>query len=101
MTISTEQLRHLAQLAGLEIQDDLETHLTKDLQLIIGFMDALIQIDTDGVKPLLHPSDATHQPLRSDTTEDLQWQPEMAEQAPDFDAVRGYYLVPKVIESER
>lgn len=98
MTISTEQLHHLAQLAGLEIHEDLEAHLINDLESIINFMDALIKIDTKGVTPLCHPSDATHQPLRTDIAKAQEWQNEMAEQAPDFD--QGYYLVPKVIESE-
>ncbi|WP_367606035.1 Asp-tRNA(Asn)/Glu-tRNA(Gln) amidotransferase subunit GatC [Legionella sp. W05-934-2] len=98
MKISKEQLHHLAQLAGLEIQETLEDHLTDDLQSIIGFMDALIQVDTQGVAPLCHPSDISHQPLRPDRAKDQNWQAEMAQQAPDFE--KGYYLVPKVIESE-
>ncbi len=98
MTISKEQLHHLTRLAGLDIQGDLENHMATDLALIIGFMDALIQIDTKGVEPLCHPSEAIAQPLRPDRIENPQWQTEMEKQAPDFD--QGYYLVPKVIESE-
>lgn len=49
--IDEKTLRHLAELARIEIED--EYTLLKDLQKILEYFEGLKEIDTEGVEPLL------------------------------------------------
>ena len=50
-TITTDDVRHLAQLSNLQISDDEVDNLRGDLENILGYIEQLGELDTTGVEP--------------------------------------------------
>ena len=88
-------LDHLSRLARLSLSPLDRAALTQDLENIIGMIDAMQAIDTDGVEPMANPLDAT-QRLRSDQVTETVDPTVFQTNAPETEG--GYYLVPRVVE---
>lgn len=94
MQVNDELVENLAGLARLEFNDE-EKEIIKDgLQRMIRFVDKLNELDTSGVKPLLHMTDAVNV-LREDIVQGSITREEGLKNAPDTDGV--FFKVPKVI----
>ena len=50
-TITTDDVRHLAQLSNLQLADDEVENLRGDLENILGYIQQLGELDTTGVEP--------------------------------------------------
>ena len=50
-TITTDDVRHLAQLSNLQISDDEVDTLRGDLENILGYIEQLGELDTSGEEP--------------------------------------------------
>ena len=50
-TITTDDVRHLAQLSNLQLSDEEITNLQADIANILGYVDKLSELNTDGVEP--------------------------------------------------
>ena len=50
-TITTDDVRHLAQLSNLQLADDEVDTLRGDLENILGYIELLGELDTTGVEP--------------------------------------------------
>lgn len=50
-TITTTDVRHLAQLSNLQLADDEVENLRGDLENILGYIEQLSELDTSGVEP--------------------------------------------------
>ena len=50
-TITTDDVRHLAQLSNLQISDDEVDTLRGDLENILGYIEQLSELDTSGEEP--------------------------------------------------
>lgn len=87
-----EKIAHLARL-GLNEADIPRT--TETLNNILGLVDAMQAVDTDGIEPLAHPLEAT-QRLRADQVTEQNQRDAYQAIAPAVED--GLYLVPKVIE---
>jgi aspartyl-tRNA(Asn)/glutamyl-tRNA(Gln) amidotransferase subunit C len=87
-----EKIAHLARL-GLNEADIPRT--TETLNNILGLIDAMQAVDTDGIEPMAHPLDAT-QRLRADSVTEENRRDAYQAIAPAVE--NGLYLVPKVIE---
>ncbi|SDJ47911.1 aspartyl/glutamyl-tRNA(Asn/Gln) amidotransferase subunit C [Pseudomonas delhiensis] len=87
-----EKIAHLARL-GLAETDVQPT--TATLNNILGLIDQMQAVDTDGVEPLAHPLEAT-QRLRADVVTESNQREAYQAIAPAVED--GLYLVPKVIE---
>ncbi|WP_271410810.1 Asp-tRNA(Asn)/Glu-tRNA(Gln) amidotransferase subunit GatC [Pseudomonas sp. Q1-7] len=87
-----EKIAHLARL-GLNEADIPRT--TETLNNILGLIDAMQAVDTDGIEPMAHPLDAT-QRLRADSVTEENRRDAYQAIAPAVED--GLYLVPKVIE---
>jgi aspartyl-tRNA(Asn)/glutamyl-tRNA(Gln) amidotransferase subunit C len=87
-----EKIAHLARL-GLNEADIPRT--TETLNNILGLIDAMQAVDTDGIEPMAHPLDAT-QRLRADGVTEENRRDAYQAIAPAVE--NGLYLVPKVIE---
>jgi len=95
MTILDRDIDKLCVLARLALDDDERRRARDDLARIIGMIDALSSVSTDGVEPLAHPLDATQRMRRDDVTETID-RDAFQKVAP---AVRdGLYLVPRVVQ---
>ncbi len=50
-TITTDDVRHLAQLSNLQLADDEVENLRADIESILGYIAQLAELDTTGVDP--------------------------------------------------
>jgi aspartyl-tRNA(Asn)/glutamyl-tRNA(Gln) amidotransferase subunit C len=100
MSLSANEVRWVAHLARLELTDaELET-LTRQLSAIVGYVDQLRQVNTDGVEPLAHALEV-HNVFREDEPAPSLTVDEALANAPDrrTDAEgRQYYGVPAVLD---
>ncbi len=95
MTLKIEDVRNIAQLARLQIDDaDIEQYAT-DLSSILALAEQMNAVDTTNVTPMAHPLDAT-QRLRPDAVTETNQRDKFQAIAPDVK--NGLYRVPRVIE---
>ncbi len=95
MALDADDIRKLAELARLEIDDrDIPARL-EDLGGILALIDQMRAADTAGVAPLAHPLE-TPLRLRDDRVTEPDRRDDLLALAPA--AEDGLYLVPKVIE---
>ena len=95
MTLKTEDVRNIAQLARLQIDDESLQQYVIDLSNVLQLVEQMNELDTSGITPMAHPLDAT-QRLRDDVVSEGNLRDKFQSIAPDVD--KGLYRVPKVIE---
>ena len=95
MPVSTEQVRHIAKLARIAMSDAEIERLAPELNNILGWVEQLGEVNTDGVEPLTAVIDQKLR-LRDDAVTDGNIRDEILANAPD--AQHGFFAVPKVIE---
>ncbi|MCS6981153.1 MAG: Asp-tRNA(Asn)/Glu-tRNA(Gln) amidotransferase subunit GatC [Flavobacteriales bacterium] len=93
--ITSEQLRHLARLARLEVTPAEERQLLQDMERIIGFVAKIKELNLEGSEPLIHPVPSSSGP-RQDTPEPPLPRDAVLNNAPRADS--DYFRVPKVLE---
>lgn len=93
--LNAETVSAIAHLARLSLNDTQCTEYAQSLNKILGMMDALKAIDTEGVEPLKSPFD-NPQPLREDVVSESNHREDYQAVAPATQD--GLYLVPRVIE---
>ena len=95
MSLSKDQVQHIATLARLDVADSEIAEVAEKLSRIVDFVGELQAAATDDVLPMAHPLHQT-QRLRADEVTETVDREAYQENAP---AVQdGLYLVPKVIE---
>lgn len=95
MSLSLDEVRHVAKLARLELAPgELEATQAK-LNGIFSLIEEMQAVDTDGVEPMSHPQELA-QRLRPDAVTETDRRAAFQAVAPQTEA--GLYLVPKVIE---
>lgn len=94
MEIDNKTVDQLAFLARLEFKNEEKEAIKADLQRILGFVDKLQELDTDGVEPLIYLSDRVNN-LREDKVVPTITHEEALKNAPDADS--DYFKIPKVI----
>lgn len=55
--VSSDDVRHLAQLSSLGLSDDEISSLTSDIEAILNYVKQLDELDTDGVEPTYQVTD--------------------------------------------
>ena len=95
MSLSKDQVQHIAMLARLQLSENEYAQSVEKLSKIVDFVDQLSQADTAGVVPMAHPLDAA-QRLRPDAVTETIERDHFQENAAAVSD--GLYLVPKVIE---
>lgn len=93
--INKEQVKHVANLARLEILEQEAEMFTEQLSSIIKFAEQLNEIDTDGIEPTTHVLDLKNV-MRKD--EPRQWitREDALKNAPDQQD--GQFRVPSILE---
>ena len=51
MSVSLEEVRHLAALSEINLSDEELTALTTDIDNIVGYINQLDELNTDGIEP--------------------------------------------------
>ncbi|TBV04083.1 Asp-tRNA(Asn)/Glu-tRNA(Gln) amidotransferase subunit GatC [Phytopseudomonas dryadis] len=95
MALERSEVEKIAHLARLGLSDSELPHTTETLNSILGLVDQMQAVDTDGVEPLAHPLETT-QRLRADAVTEENRREAYQAIAPAVES--GLYLVPKVIE---
>ena len=95
MSVNAEQVRHVARLARLALGDDEIAKMVPELNNILGWVEQLGEVDTDGVEPLTAVIENKLR-LHDDVVNDGNVRDDILKNAPD--AQHGFFAVPKVIE---
>jgi aspartyl-tRNA(Asn)/glutamyl-tRNA(Gln) amidotransferase subunit C len=95
MSVSSDQVRHIAKLARIAMSDEEIERLVPELNNILGWVEQLGEVDTNGVEPLTAVIDQKLR-LRDDVVNDGDIRDDVLANAPD--AQHGFFAVPKVIE---
>ena len=95
MSVSSQQVRHIAKLARIGMNDAEIEALVPELNNILGWIEQLSEVDTSGIEPLTAVIDQKLR-LRDDVVTDGNIRDEVLANAPD--AQHGFFAVPKVIE---
>ena len=95
MSVNADTVRHVAKLARIAMSDAEVDALVPELNQILGWVDQLSKVDTEGVEPLTAVIDQKLR-LRDDVVTDGDVRDEVLLNAPD--AQHGFFAVPKVIE---
>jgi aspartyl-tRNA(Asn)/glutamyl-tRNA(Gln) amidotransferase subunit C len=95
MAVTLNDINKIAHLARLGLSDEEKSRYTDSLNNILGLIDDLQAVNTQGIAPLSHAVDVT-QPLRPDVVTENNQRDAYQKIAPAVQ--EGLYLVPKVIE---
>jgi aspartyl-tRNA(Asn)/glutamyl-tRNA(Gln) amidotransferase subunit C len=95
MSVTNADVRHIAKLARLAMSDNEIEAMVPELNSILGWVEQLGEVDTDGVDPLTAVIPNTLR-LREDKVTDGDCRDDVLANAPV--AEHGFFAVPKVIE---
>lgn len=95
VALNDDDIHKIARLACLKIDEADSPRYADELSRVLGLVDQLDQVDTDGVEPMAHPTDAA-QRLREDVVTEKNQRDKFQQTTPHTE--NGLYLVPRVIE---
>jgi aspartyl-tRNA(Asn)/glutamyl-tRNA(Gln) amidotransferase subunit C len=95
MSVTNEQVRHIAKLARIAMSEDEIERLAPELNNILRWVEQLGEVNTDGIEPLATVIDQKLR-LRDDIVDDGNVRDDVLANAPE--AQHGFFAVPKVIE---
>ncbi|OYD52532.1 Asp-tRNA(Asn)/Glu-tRNA(Gln) amidotransferase GatCAB subunit C [Thauera propionica] len=95
MSLSNEQVGHIARLARIALSDAEVDATRAKLNGIFDLIEQMQAVDTTGVEPMSHPQELATR-LREDVVTETNRCEAFQKVAPQTEA--GLYLVPKVIE---
>jgi aspartyl-tRNA(Asn)/glutamyl-tRNA(Gln) amidotransferase subunit C len=95
MSVDIDKVRHIAKLARIAMSEEELGRLVPELNNILGWIEQLSEVDTEGVEPLTAVVEQKLR-LRDDVVNDGECRDEVLANAPD--AQHGFFAVPKVIE---
>lgn len=95
MSLDSDDVKKIAHLARLAIDEDAIPVYAENLSNILQLVEQMDAADTEGVAPMAHPLDET-QRLREDEVTEIDQRALFQKHAPLVED--GLYLVPKVIE---
>ena len=92
MSISLEQIKHLAHLSRLEFSEEELKEMQGDMGKILDFVAQIDALDLSGIEPLTQMSDSVNV-MREDQTKGMIEKEEALKNAPDANS--DYFRVPK------
>ena len=95
MKISKEEVRHVARLARLSLDDQSLDAMAEQIGTILTYMETLNRIDTTDVVPTAHAASAAQTPVREDSPHAHLDRDQALDNAPQKDGAR--FLVPRII----
>ena len=95
MALDADTVRKIAFLARIRVPEEKLEPLAGELDGILGWIEQLAEVDTDGVEPMTSVAAMTL-PLREDAVRDGNDPSKVVSNAPDL--VDNFYTVPKVVE---
>ncbi len=95
--IALDDVRHVAKLARLSLDEPRLVRLTGQLESILGYINKISEVDMSSVEPMAHAL-PLHNVLREDIVEPGLSLEDVLKNAPDTDP--PFFKVPKVIGGE-
>ena len=95
MSIKKTQVREIAWLARLAIEDEAMAGYAKDMDDILALIEQMQAVDTSAVEPLAHPLEIAAQ-LRPDSVNEENHREDFQQTAPLTRG--GFYIVPRFVE---
>jgi len=96
-SISVDEVRHVAELARLALTDERIESCRNDLETILGHIETINAVSTEGVEPMAHAIDMTNR-LSQDEVQPSLTIDDVLSNAP---AVEDRYIaVPKVLDED-
>ncbi len=95
MSIDKNQVKKVAKLSRISLDDNKLESLSKDLASILNFVEQLNELDTKKIEPLNSIVDKTLEP-RIDKINDGKIKDEILQNSPDKN--EDFFIVPKVVE---
>ena len=96
MKISKDQVRHVANLARLALEDEALEDMAAQIGTILEYMETLNRVDTTAVQPTAHAVSAPITPVREDLTGEHLPREQALANAPEDDGES--FVVPRVID---
>lgn len=93
--ITTDEVKHIADLSKLELSDSELSSMRGHLQKMLGYFETLDSVDVSDVPPTAHILSAVNV-LRDDVVAPSMENSELLKNAPEADD--GAYIVPRVVE---
>jgi aspartyl-tRNA(Asn)/glutamyl-tRNA(Gln) amidotransferase subunit C len=102
MSLDKDTVRKIAFLARIRVPEDALEPLAGELSNIIGWVEQLSEVETEGVEPMTSVADMTW-PRRDDVVNDGGMAEDVLANATDTEPVSGeegggFFTVPKVVE---
>ncbi len=94
MKITPEEIRHVASLARLELNDEMVDKMVSQMGEVLAYMDQLNELDTGGAAPMSHAVDMTNA-FREDIPGEHTDRDAILSNAPQ--AEDGAFIVPRVV----
>ncbi len=98
MKVDKALISKLEKLSRLKLAPEEQESIQKDLTNILGMVEKLNEVDTEGVEPLIHISEEINV-LREDEVKHQLSREDALSNAPQTDGT--YFLVPKVIDLKK
>ena len=95
MPIDKNQVKKVAKLSRISLDDSKLESLSKDLVSILNFVEQLNKLDTNAIKPLTSIIDKSLD-TRDDTVSDGQIKDQILKNSPEKN--EDFFIVPKVVE---
>lgn len=95
MSVTPEDVRKVARLSRIKIDETRVEPMTAELNGILDWIEQLNEVDVDGVEPMTTPVKMTL-PMREDEVTDGNKQDQVLANSPR--AEDGFFVVPKVVE---
>ena len=95
MKITTEMVDYVSELSRLSLPEEEKAEMAEKLEQIIGYVEILNRLDTEGVEPMSHTFPVKNV-LREDEVVDFGCHAELMSNAPAHD--ESAFLVPKTVE---
>ncbi len=95
MSIDKATVARIARLARIHLPEEDRARLAEELSNILGWIEQLAEVDTDGVAPMTSVVEMTL-PRRADAVSDGGCADDILANAPRRDD--GFFVVPKVVE---
>ena len=95
MSVDTATVRRIAHLARIAVDEAEVPHLQGELNVILGFVEQLSEVNVDGVEPMTSVT-PMEMKKRLDVVNDGEIADDVVRNAPD--TVNHFFVVPKVVE---
>ncbi len=94
MSVTNDEVKHIAKLAKLEFNDEEIIKYRDDLNKILEYVDKLNELDTENIEPLSHPIEGFNVFREDELGESVDTE-DALKNAPE--STSKYFKVPKVI----